>query len=348
MERIMKYTRTPFLFFIILGVCVLSSCHQRKIRSDTLTSGIAQMAVDESFAPIIEAGINVFESLNPDAAIIPVYTSEQNAYNLLMEDSIRLLIGTRLLTDQELAIIKERKQRVRSQKIAIDGIALVIHKQNKDTLLTINQIRDIVSGKIESWKQVNPDSPLDSLTVMFDTPSSGMVRYIQDSLCNKLPFGKNVKALSSDSSSVDITRVNSHGKVIEYVASHPNTLGFVGLNWIANPVDTTNLSFIDNVNIVSVSSVTRATPNNSYKPYPYQLALELAHRESPLEFPTGGYPLIRDIYIIITDASGGLPSGFFNFIAGDRGQRIILKSGILPANRPIRLIQRTEAPEIHD
>ena len=342
MERTINYTKPALLFFTIIGTLLLSSCHQRKIRSDTLTSGIARIAVDESFAPIIEAEINVFESLHSDATVIPVYTSERNAYNLLMKDSIRLVIGTRLLTDQEQAIIKERKQRLRSQKIAIDGIALITHKENRDTLLTINHIRNIVSGKIGSWKQINPDSPLDTLTVMFDTPSSSMVRYIQDSLCNNLSFGKNVKALSSDSSSVDITRVRSHDKVIEYVASHPNALGFVGLNWIANPVDTTNLSFIDNVNIVSVSSATRATPGNSHKPYPYQLALELAHRESPLEFPTGGYPLIRDIYIIITDASGGLPSGFFNFIAGDRGQRIILKSGILPANRPVRLVQITE------
>lgn len=339
MERITKYV---LLLAVMMGMFFLSSCHKRKIRSDTPTSGIARITVDESFAPIIEAEINVFESLNSDATIIPVYTTEQNAYKLLMEDSIRLVIGTRMLTNQEQADIKERKQRVRSHKIAIDGIALITHKDNKDTLLTVDQIRDIVSGKIEDWKQINPYSPLDSLAVMFDTPGSSMVRYIQDSLCNKLPFGKNVKALSSDSSSVDITQVNAHAKVIEYVASHPNALGFVGLNWIANPVDTTNLSFIEKVNTLSVSAATHATPENSYKPYPYQLALELAHRESSVDFPTSGYPLIRDIYMIITDAPGGLPSGFFNFIAGDRGQRIILKSGILPANRPVRLVHITD------
>lgn len=338
----MNGIKSALLFFIVVEVFFLSSCYQRNNRSDTPTSGITQIAVDESFAPIVEAEINVFESLNADATVIPVYTSEQNIYDLLMKDSIRLIIGTRLLTEREQTIIKERKQRIRSQKIAIDGIALITHKENKDTLLTISNIRDILSGEIKSWKQINLNSPLDTLAVIFDTPHSGMVRYMQDSLCNNRPFGKNVKALSSDSSSVDITRVNSHDKVIEYVSSHQNALGFVGVNWIANPVDTTNLSFIDNVNVVSVSGSVQATPSNSYKPYPYQLALELAHRESPLEFPTGGYPLIRDIYIIITDASGSLSSGFFNFIAGDRGQRIILKSGILPANRPIRLIQVTE------
>ncbi len=344
MERVMNNNIVPqkTLFFIIVGSLFLSSCQPRKIRTDTPTSGIAQIAVDGSFAPVVEAEINVFEALNTDATIIPVYTSERNAYNLLMDDSIRLVIGPRLLTEQEQTVIKERKQRVRSQKIAIDAIALITHKENRDTLLTIDDIRNILSGDIASWKRINPDSPLDSLTVMFDTPSSGMARYIQDSLCNKRPFGKNVKAISPDSTSVDITQMSSHDKVIEYVASQRNALGFVSLSWLVNSVDTASLSFTDNVNIVSVSNATHATPGNSYKPYPYQLALELAHRESPLEFPVGGYPLIRSIYVIITDAFGGLPSGFFNFIAGDRGQRIVLKSGILPANRPIRLVQVTE------
>ena len=342
MERTLIYIRSILLSLTIAGTFLLSSCHERKVRSDTFTSGVGEMAVDESFAPIVEAEINVFESLYKDASVIPIYSSEQNVYDLIMKDSVRLIMGTRLLTEQEKTIITERKQRVRSQKIAIDGIALITHKNNNDTLLTINTIRDIMSGKIANWKQINPNSPFDSLIVMFDTPNSSMVRYIRDSLCNQVPFGKNVKALSADSSAVNITTVNSHGKIIEYVASHPNALGLVGLNWISNPVDTTNLSFIDNVNIVSVSNASEAKPSNSYKPYPYQLALELAHRESPREFPTGGYPLIRDIYIIITDATGGLPSGFFNFIASDRGQRIILKSGILPANRPVRLVQISE------
>lgn len=339
MESIKNTVPVLLLILIVTSAIPLSSCHKRNIRTDTLTSGIAQIAVDESFAPIMEAGVNVFESLNSDAAILPIYTSEQNAYQLLMDDSIRLVIGTRLLTEQEKAIIKDRNQRIRTQKIAMDGIALVTHKTNNDTLLSIDNIRDIITGKIGHWNQLNPDSPLDSMTVVFDTPGSSMVRYISDSLCHSLPFGKNVVALSSESTTIDITHVGSHGKVIEYVASHPNALGIVGVNWIVNPVDTTHLSFIGNVNVVSVSNATKATHYNSYKPYPYQLALELAHRSSPLEFPAGGYPLLREIYVIITDAYGGLPSGFFNFIASDRGQRIILKSGILPANRPIRLIQ---------
>ncbi len=77
---------------------------------------------------------------------------------------------------------------------------------------------------------------------------------------------------------------------------------------------------------MSVSREAKATKSDSYKPYPYQLVL-------------GKYPLTRDIYVIISDVKGGLTSGFITFIAGDQGQRIITKAGLLPATRPMRLIQ---------
>ena len=334
--------RSTHLLIIVIGLFLFSSCYERPTRSDTATSGITQVAVDESFAPVVEASINVFESLYPKAAIIPFYTTDLNSYQLLMDDSIRLIIGTRLLTENELAIIKERKQRVRSHKIAVDGIAVIIHKDNNDSLLTTHQLQKILTGEIDNWKQLNPNSRLDEITVMFDTPNSSMVRYMQDSITHHRPFGENVKALSTDSSLLDINQLVSHDKVIEYVASHVNAIGFVGLNWISSPTDSLSHGFIEEVNLVSMSSATEATPLNSYKPYPYQLALEMAHREDPREFPARGYPLTRDIFMIITDSPGGLSSGFFNFITGDRGQRIILKSGMLPANRPVRLVQITE------
>lgn len=54
------------------------------------------------------------------------------------------------------------------------------------------------------------------------------------------------------------------------------------------------------------------------------------------------YPLTRDVYIVLTDLRGTLPAGFTHFVAGDRGQRIILKSGLVPATRPIRTVEIKE------
>jgi len=48
--------------------------------------------------------------------------------------------------------------------------------------------------------------------------------------------------------------------------------------------------------------------------------------------------LSRDIYIINAEPRNGLVTGFSSFVASDKGQRIILKSGILPAIAPTRVV----------
>src|SRR5699024_10892939 len=71
--------------FLLLSLVVLisfTSCkNQRKVsRTDTPTSGIVEIAVDESFAPIIDEQIGVFESLYEKSSIIPIYTNDVNVY----------------------------------------------------------------------------------------------------------------------------------------------------------------------------------------------------------------------------------------------------------------------------
>lgn len=129
--------------FLLLSLVVLisfTSCkNQRKVsRTDTPTSGIVEIAVDESFAPIIDEQIGVFESLYEKSSIIPIYTNDVNVYDLLMKDSVRLVLGTRELTQNEISRVEAKKQRLRVLKVAVDGVALIIHKDNPDSLLTLS------------------------------------------------------------------------------------------------------------------------------------------------------------------------------------------------------------------
>lgn len=70
---------------------------------------------------------------------------------------------------------------------------------------------------------------------------------------------------------------------------------------------------------MAVSSVPIANVQNSWKPYQYYIF-------------NGSYPLARTLYILLNDTHMGLPTGFSNFIISqDKGQKIILKTGLLPA-----------------
>ena len=325
-----RMKRLGFIIFISVFILTLSSCAGGGgtiVRTDTTTSGIAQVAVDECFAPIVQEQIDVFEASYRDATIIPVYTNEVQAFDLLMKDSIRLIVAARELTTNETQIIKARNQQPRSQRYATDAIALILNKANKDTLITISDIKRIMTGEVQSWKELNPKSPLGKIVVKFDTPNSSTVRYIRDSICRDKPLGANLTAIVSDSAqTIDLTERTPNQLVIDYVASDPNALGIIGVNWISNPNDPQKLSFINKVNIMSVSSSDTATVDNSYTPLPAYLALRR-------------YPLSRDLYIIITDVRGGLPSGFVNFAAGEKGQRIVHKAGLYPAYALTRVVR---------
>lgn len=309
------------LFYVLLAVVLLTACNSKQtkpMRTDTPTSGVATIASDDCFAPIIEEEIDVFEALNHNASLIPVYGSEVDVINLLLKDSLRLVVAARDLTDAEKQGLKNKKLQPRSQKIAVDGIALIINKENNDSLISVSTLKEIMTGKIESWKDINPNSKYDKIAVVFDNPNSSTVRFIKDSINRGEPLAERLRAQDNNKA------------VIDYVAKTPNAMGVIGVNWVSNPSDTLNLSFANDIRVMSVSKSDNPTVSNSYKPFAAYLALN-------------EYPLRRDVYIILSDLRGTLPTGFVNFIVGDRGQRIILKSGLLPATRPMRLISVQES-----
>lgn len=321
--------KRPVTIISVLLVVLISitSCNEVKpYRTDTPTSGVAEIVADECFAPIVQEQVDVFEGLNREATIIPTYTNERQAFNLFMADSIRVIIAARELTANEEQIIKDRRQTLRSQQYATDAVALIINKENPDSLITVSDIKKIMTGQIRSWKELNPNSKLGDIVVTFDTPNSSTVRYISDSICRGESLGDNLRAATVDSAkTIDLADRTPNQLVIDYVASTPNALGIIGVNWISNPSDSTKLSFINNIRVMSVSKAEVATAKNSYKPFAAYIKLQ-------------EYPLSRNLYIMITDVRGGLPSGFVNFAAGEKGQRVILKSGLLPAYALTRVV----------
>lgn len=302
----------------VLGVCMLLSlvsCKYQKTAGDgqTLYSGSITIAVDESLKPIMEEELQVYRALTPEAEITPIYCSEVEAINLLLQDSVRLVIANRRLSEAEVASFHARKFFPESIRMAVSGIALITNLANMDSLITVGDFRKIVTGKIKSWKELNPDSRLGDLSVVFDNPNSGTIHYVIDSICKG-------EALASS-----LTALKSNEEVIDYVSKTPNAMGVIGANWVGNAADSTRLSFNETVRVMAVSNSGHATVGNSVKPYQAYLAL----RE---------YPLVHDVFILINDPRSALPTGLMTFLTSDKGQRIILKSGIVPATQPVRLV----------
>lgn len=305
--------------FWLIGMVFLvlvTSCRPKSKdgRTDTYSSGVVAIAADESFQLIVQEEIDVFEGMYPLAGIVPRYTTEVEAINLLLKDSVRLAIATRTFTEAELKSFRSRNFAPREIKLATDGLALIVNRQNPDSLITVRDFQRILTGEVSQWKEIYPASRLKNIQVVFDNKNSSTVRFAIDSVCGGKPLA-----------TTDVHALNTNQQVIDYVAATPDAVGIIGVNWLGNRSDTTNLSFRDEIRVMAVSADDVATPSNSYKPYQAYLYY-------------GNYPLARPIYALLNDPRNGLSWGFTFFMASDKGQRVILKSGLVPATQPVRIV----------
>lgn len=311
----MKTVKQLQLSGLFVMLALLSACQSKPKdgQTDTYTSGVIAIAADESFQPIVQEEIDVFEGLFPLAGIVPRYVTEVEAVNLLLKDSLRLAITSRRLTPGEMNSFNSRKFFPEEIKIATDGLALITHRSNPDSLIAVKDIRRILTGDAGQWTDIYPTSRLKDIRLVFDNKNSSTVRFAVDSICRGAALSDRVKALKTNK------------EVIDYVSRTPDAIGIIGVNWLSDRNDSTGLSFSAEVRVMSVSAADKATPANSYKPYQAYLFY-------------GTYPLTRSIYALLNDPRGALPWGFASFLASDRGQRIILKSGLLPATQPVRVV----------
>lgn len=275
-------------------------------RTDTYSSGTISFVSDESFSPIIEEEREVFQFDYPQAKVTPIYTNEGDAVKQLVAGKTWLAFTARDYKPAELQALKAKQYRPASFAVAYDALAFIVNKANNDTLLSVKDIQDIMNGKITDWKQISKSGKKGTITVVFDNPTSSTVHYVEDSILG----GKAIV-------NTNVAAVNKTVEVITYVEKNPDAIGIIGNNWLNDKRDSTNLTFNKDIKVMSLSKIHPATEASSRKPYQYYIY-------------NGEYPLIRTIYALLNDPRQGLPWGFAHFVQGPKGQRIVMKTGLLP------------------
>jgi len=297
-----KFTLIPYVFFLSF-ILVFFACNQmnnQKSNDETILKGSTSILVDETLLPIIADQVEVFESLYAGSKIKLIAKSEAESVLALAKDTSKIAILSRKLNPEEEKVFESKKITPRTTVFAIDAIAFISNKRNKDTLVALQDVVDFMKG--------NSNSNIKGL--VFDNPNSSSVRYM-----NELSGLKEMP-------SKGIFSFKTNEEVIQFVSQNDGMIGIVGVNWLMQP-SLKMQPIVDKVNLISVKGIGKTA---YYAPTQNNLA-------------EGKYPLARDLYIINCQGYSGLGMGFASFIAGDIGQRIILKSGLLPIKIPGRNIK---------
>ena len=284
------------LFYISVSIFIIS-CDDKPKYPDNLSKGVIDISADESYQPIIDEQLKVFDSSYPEAKITVHYKPEAECFKDYFDNKARIILVTRALTKEEKDLCDQKKIFPSSEALAGDGIAVVVNNEAIDTQLDVNAIKGILTGVYKK-----------KYTVVFDNQQSSMLRYITDSLLKGDKLGANVFAAKGNK------------EVIDYVSKNPDAIGFVGMSYVYANEDTSAAgTFISNVKVVALQN---AADRQFYKPYQAYIALK-------------SYPLTRKLYYINAESYHGLGTGFANFLGSYRGQLVFLHAHFFPLKEQI-------------
>jgi phosphate transport system substrate-binding protein len=273
----------------------LLACNQTQTpNTEGIISGTTTIVADESVFTIVDDEAEIFALNYKQAQIKFNYQPEQKLVKLFLSDSIKTAIMARDLTPQEKQHFLDQKIVIRTNRFAIDGIALIVNKASTDSVITIQQLNDALVGKFKSDK-----------AWVFDNTQSSTLAYLMQ-FAGVKTFASNVYALQSNK------------EVIKYVSAHPQAVGVVSLSWLVRPTPDVE-NELKNIKLLALSG--------DDKKY---------HKPTQSTLKTGKYPLTRNLFIHNCQGSAGLGTGFASFLAGELGQRIILKAGLAPDSLPSR------------
>lgn len=306
--------------FTLLWLCFISvfyvSCSSDSTvkKEETLTTGKTIIYADEAYEKILSDLRFIYEIKYPDSEIEFSFSNEDEVLNLLYNDSAKVVIVSEEPEKKILDHYRKKGFSLAICPLAKDGIVLLVNKNCPLEKLTRQQLMQLVNGQINSWSQLpGADPNAGPLILGFNTKGSGIIKYFRKHyLQSNQAFSPNSKTFNGTQS------------LLDSISRYANIIGFIPYNYISDKDDSTARQIKEKFKIISLESL----KDSSQFVLPSQTSLA-----------DSSYPLIRRVLAINHEGKSGLGTGFVIYAASHRGQRLILKSGLVPATMPARQIR---------
>lgn len=106
------------------------------------------VAGSSSVTPVMQKLQEAYQAINTNVKVEVQESDTTTGINSTINETCDIGMASRELTDEE------ARQDLAATAIAIDGIVVVVNKDNKITNLSTNQVKDIFAGKVTCWSEV--------------------------------------------------------------------------------------------------------------------------------------------------------------------------------------------------
>jgi phosphate transport system substrate-binding protein len=238
-----------------------------------------------------------YQAEHPEVRISVTGGGSGTGLAALINKTVDIANASRKIKDEELSEAKANGVEPVEHIIARDAIAVIVNPENPVSQLTLKQISDIYSGKINNWSEVGGDDrPIVRLSR--ETNSGTHVYFLE----TVIRLGK-----SDDKTlfSMDTLLLPSSEGIIAEVRQNPNAIGYDGLGYV--PKD---------LKMIAIAKEEGG---------PYVLpAIATVNDKS--------YPIARDLYMYTNGEPTGVVKTYLDWILSSEAQQIVADLGFVPAS----------------
>ncbi|HAX50116.1 MAG TPA: hypothetical protein DCX92_14120 [Bacteroidetes bacterium] len=302
------------LFAAVLSLITFSACDYT-VKKSASTTGELTVGVDEGISPVVQEEASEFMRLNNEAKVTLNIKTTKEVIADLNNGTYKSVVVGRDLTKEEADIFAANKIELKKSAFALDGIGVIVNPKNPLTKLNFNELKRIFTGEQKEWKDLdgdNKDVYTGKIKVFIARKNASVHDIFRERVLAGAEFGANDIICSTSS------------QMMREIKENVDAIGFISMAWITVSNDTLDES-VKPLKIASVDPGTGAIGD--------YVGLHQGYIANKT------YPLVTEAFIFSTDFSMNLSVGFSSFMSSYDGQRIVLKSGLVPVTQPVKIIQ---------
>jgi phosphate transport system substrate-binding protein len=296
----MKRALLTMLFILVAVVC---GC---KKQTETGTLDHRVLLTADPYLPLMQQEVEQYISLYTQVKIEVRGASTRGAIVSLLNDSVNTIVVDRQFNEEERQVAQQASLRIVESKIAEDGVAIIVHKQNPIPNITTESVYRIVTKTATEWTQIADSHLSGSIDFVLTGRNSGMQELLQ-------------KTIFTISKPLEPTTVmNSQREVIQYVSEHPHSIGCVAASLLTD----------ESANVKMLPVLTKSPDGSEKECLPKQL-----------EIHESLYPFHYSLYLYNAETKATFGLGFSALVLSSVGQKIFQRAGLVPVSIPYRTIQ---------
>jgi phosphate transport system substrate-binding protein len=278
----------------IVFVSLFFACaHDNKAKTDSI-----QIKGSDTIVNLIQVLAENFVQSHQNLNISVTGGGSGTGFASLINKTCNIAMSSREIEEKELILAKQNNVEPIGFKVGLDGLVVIVNKNNPVSKLTLAELRNIFMAKITNWKEV--DGQDKTIVVLSRESNSGTHMFFKERVI------RNNDINSSDEFSIHSLMMSSSQAVYDEVLQNPNALGYVGMSFVNNKIK-----------VISVS----LDKDNKYV---YPTADTIID---------SSYPISRPLYLYTDGKPKGLVEMFIDYTLSNEGQKVVIDTDFIPLKK---------------